>query len=65
MDIAHQTPLSMGLSQQKYWSELPFPLPGNLPNSGIEPMSCAATALADGFFTTELLWKPILTSFVR
>ena len=34
--VAHQAPLSMG-SRQEYWSELPFPSPGNLPNPGIEP----------------------------
>ena len=37
--IVHQAPLSMGFSRQDYWSRLPFPPPGNLPNPGIEPMS--------------------------
>ena len=37
-----------GISQQEYWSGLPFPSPGNLPNPGIEPVS---PALADGLFT--------------
>ena len=32
-----QAPLSMGFSRQEYWSGLPFPSPGNLPNPGIEP----------------------------
>ena len=32
-------PLSMGFSSQKYWSGLPFPSPGDLPNPGVEPMS--------------------------
>ena len=32
-----QPPLSMGFSRQEYWSELPFPSPGDLPDSGIEP----------------------------
>ena len=36
----------MGLFRQEYWSELPFPLPGDLPNSGIEPMSFMSHALA-------------------
>ena len=31
--------LSLGFSRQEYWNELPFPPPGNLPNSGIEPRS--------------------------
>jgi len=35
----HQAPLSMGFSGQEYWSELPVPSPGNLPNPGIEPRS--------------------------
>ena len=34
---AHQAPLSMEFSRQEYWSEWPFPPPGDLPNSGIEP----------------------------
>ena len=42
--IAHQTPLSMGFSRQEYWSGLPFPSPGDLPNPGIEPGSPALQA---------------------
>ena len=49
--VAHQAPLSMGLSRQEYWSELPFPTPGNLPNPGIKPKSLASPALAGRFFT--------------
>ena len=37
--VAHQTPPSMGFSRQEYWSGLPFPSPGDLPNPGIEPRS--------------------------
>ena len=48
--IAHQAPLSMGFSRQEYWSRLPFPSPGDLPDPGIKP---ASPALACGFFTTE------------
>ena len=36
--MAHQALLSMGFSQQEYWSELPFPSPGHLPNPGIKPV---------------------------
>ena len=43
----------MGFSRQKYWSGLPFPPPGDLPNPGIEPVSLASPALAGGFFTTS------------
>ena len=39
--IAHQAPLSMGFSRQGYWSGLPFPSPGDLPDPGIEPGSPA------------------------
>ena len=42
--VAHQAPLSMGFSRQEYWSGLPFPSPGDLPNPGIEPMSPALQA---------------------
>ena len=37
--LAYQAPLSMGFSRQEYWSGLPFPSPGDLPNPGIEPES--------------------------
>ena len=39
--VARQAPLSMGFPRQEYWSGLPFPSPGDLPNSGIEPRSPA------------------------
>ena len=39
--VARQAPLSMGFSRQEYWSGLPFPSPGDLPNPGIEPESPA------------------------
>ena len=42
--IAHQAPLPMGFSRQEYWSGLPFPSPGDLPDPGIEPMSLALQA---------------------
>ena len=37
--VAYQAPLSMESSRQEYWSGVPFPSPGDLPNSGIEPGS--------------------------
>ena len=40
----------MGFPRQEYWSWLPFPSPGDLPDPGMEPRS---PALAGGFFTTE------------
>ena len=39
--VAYQAPLSMEFSRQAYWSGLPFPSPGDLPNPGIEPGSPA------------------------
>ena len=48
--------MSIQFSGQEYWSGLPFPTPGDLPNLGIELMSLA---LAGGFFTTELPGKHI------
>ena len=42
--VARQAPLSMGFSRQEYWSGLPFPSPGGLPNPGIEPGSPALQA---------------------
>ena len=47
--VAHQAPLSMGFFRQEYWSRLPFPSPGDLPNPEIIP----TYALAGRFFTTE------------
>ena len=50
--VVRQAPLSMGFSRQEYWSGLPFPTPGDLPDPGIEPASLVSPALAGGFFTT-------------
>ena len=55
---ACQASLSMGFSRQEYWSGLPFPPPGGLPNPGMEP---ASPALTDGFFITGPLGKPLIT----
>ena len=52
--VAHQAPRPMDFSKQEYWSELPFPPPGDLPKPGILPTSLPA--LADGFFTTSATW---------
>ena len=43
--VAHQAPLSMGLSRQEYWSGLPCPPPGDLPDPGIKPTSPTSPAL--------------------
>ena len=49
--VAYQAPLSMGFSGQGYWSGLPFPSPGDLPNPGVEPGS---PALQGDSLPTEL-----------
>jgi len=54
-----QACLSMALSRQEYWSGLPFPSPGYLPNSGIEPASLLSPALAGRFFTTSATWEAL------
>ena len=52
LTVARQAPLSMGFSRQEYWSGLPFPPPGDLPDPGIEPVFLTSPALAGRFFTT-------------
>ena len=55
--IAHQVPLSMGFSRQEYCSGLPYPPPGDLPDSGIESASLMSPALAGSFFATSSTWE--------
>ena len=55
--VVFQAPLSMEFSRQEYWSGSPFPVPGDLPNPGIEPKSLVFPALAGGFFTTCATWE--------
>ena len=57
LTVAHQAPLSMGFSRQEYWSELPFPPPGDLPDPGIKTVSLTSPALAGRFFTTTTTWE--------
>ena len=53
--VTHQAPLSVGYTRQECWSGLPCPLPGGLPNPGMEPepMSLMSPALTGRFFTTR------------
>ena len=51
--VAHKAPQSMEFSRLEYWSGLPFPAAGDLPDPGIEPESLLSPALAGGFFTTS------------
>ena len=55
--VAHHAPMSMGFSKQEYWSGLPCPPPGDLPNPAIKPTSLMPPALAGGFFTISTAWK--------
>ena len=61
--VAYQAPPSMGFSRQEYWSGLPFPSPGDLPDSRIEPGSPALQADA---LPSDPLGKPrdvLITNF--
>ena len=55
--VACQAPLSMEFFRQEYWSGLPFPPPGDLPDPGIEPGSLTSPALAGRSFTTLDAWE--------
>ena len=63
--VAHQSPLSMGFSRQEYWSGLPFPSPGDLPNLMMEPRSPALQA--DSLLTeppgNEVIHYMIISTF--
>ena len=63
--VAHQAPLSMGFSRQEFQSGLPIPSPGDLPDSGIEPMSLTSPALSRGFFTTSTTWEALFKASQR
>ena len=58
--VACWAPLSLGFSRQRYWSGLPFPHPGDLPDPGIEPVSLMSPVLSGGFFNTSTIWKALL-----
>ena len=71
--VACQAPLSMAriFSRQEYWSGLPFPTLGDLPDPGFQPVSLVSLALACRFFTTSTTWEalrkntaPLNSSFV-
>ena len=57
--VAPQVPLSLGFSGQEYWSGLPCPSPGDLPEPGIKPESLRSPALAGRFFTTSTIWEAL------
>ena len=47
----------MEFSSQEYWSGLPFPPPGDLPDLGVEPRSLTSSVLVGGFFITSTVWE--------
>ena len=57
--VDSQASLSMEFFTQEYWSGLPCPPTGHLPDPGIEPMSPVSPALADRFFTSTQPVKPL------
>ena len=63
--IACQALLSIGLPMQEFWSGLPYPPPGDLPDPQIKPASFMSPALVGGFFTTSTTWEaPVGTQYV-
>ena len=66
--VAHQAPLFMEFSRQEYCSELPFPPPGDIPDSGVKPQVLISPALTGGFFTifiTRATWGASEISFMK
>ena len=57
MTIAPPGSCVWDFSRQEYWSGLPFPTPGDLPDPGIKPPSLALPALAGRFFSTSTTWE--------
>ena len=57
--VACQAPLPLGFSRQEYWSGLPCPPPGDLPDPGIEPASLMSPALVGKFFSNCTTWEAL------
>ena len=55
--VVCQAPLCLGFSRQEYWSGLPCPPPGDIPDPGVRPESLTSPALASRFFTTSATWE--------
>ena len=62
--VACQAPLSVGSSRQGFWSGLPCPPPGDLPNPGIKRASLVSPALAGGFFTASTTWLTCMVEWL-
>ena len=57
--VARQAPLSIEFPRQEYWSGLPFPSLGDLPDPGTEPTFLTSLSLAGGFSTTSTTWEDL------
>ena len=57
--VAHQAPLCMGFSRQEYWSRLPSPTPGDLPDPGSKPKVLISPSLTGGFFISSATWEAL------
>ena len=62
--IARQALLSRGFSRQEYWSGLPCPSPGDLPDPGIKPASLMSPTLAGRFLTTTATWEAHISVYL-
>ena len=58
--VARQALFSMGFSRQKYWSGLPCPPPGDLPDPGIKTASLTSPAVAGRFSTSSAIWEALV-----
>ena len=63
--VVCQAPLSTGFSRQGYWSGLPCPPPGDLPDPGVKPESLLSPALAGRFFTTSATWEVHEEAYIK
>jgi len=57
--VASPAPLSMGFSRKEYWSGLPWPPPGDIPDPGMELTSLESLALTGGLFTPSTTWEAL------
>ena len=62
---AHPAPLSMGFPRQEYWSGLPLPSPGDLPDPGVKTTLLKSPALAGMFFITHATWEDLQLLFIH
>ena len=62
--VARQAPLSMGFSRQEYWSGLPFPPPGDLPNRGIETVLPLSPVMQAILYPLRFVCNYLICSFL-